>query len=868
MSKSSKHSHTPSPLKLNLPSQRGILIDRPRLLTTFSLAEWIAILSPAGSGKTTLVQQWAEAYPGAVCWVALSPQDDDPPAFWSYVLRLLGFIIPLSDIPALLLAQQGGNVNETFVDALLRDLRAFEHPLLLVLDDVQWIQHPALVQSLTSLAGALPSRMQVVMVGRSLAAALQAGALVLNDLAFTHEETVQILSVNPSQVPSPERIARIMQETEGWVMGIKLAALAISRGDPSLEQAANYSFHYLMDEVLRALPPDQREFIERTCACEVLSPELCDALIGRTDSLAYLETLVNVGMFVTLVREQPPTYRYHALFREVLLKQMQHDQPEVLRETHRRAAGWYASTGQYREAAYEANACGDLYLTARYALDASKQLITYSDSSAFRDWLAQFPPHVLEEQPRLRLFALMAAVLDRNRAAAQAHLDALLARPDAKEWTGEIEMAHAYLTWYFQPDSGATIPQLQEALKHLQRDTLYTHALELLSRLYEVQKQPAKALDTLQQAYCVAQEIGSPALRLHVASSLMYIHNLTGDLEALQQLAEDSMAAIAHDRAGLGQVVVDIERGIRRKWAGALLQRGEVESAAEVLKPALTHSGQIQPRLLWQLYTRQAEICAFQGDFAAMEQYFAYARLLQEGIEELHPHYEGVMGTLFEAQRARTLLRWERVDIAQSWLQRDPPANPEILFAYLVAHVPPHALIVVGDYARALEMIEVVVAGYARRNMHAAVAQTLALKALAYDCMGDSVAACAALDVVLAQTLPSGNVYPLALKGLFPFLQQCIIAYWEAGDDARADHLCRAIRLLQEKPPALPVDRFTPAEAGFIGMILEGYTNEQMMDETGTSLSNVRHRLQGLYAKMLTHNREKLQERLRVYALD
>ncbi len=865
MPKNAKRLTAVTPLKIHLPKYRERLIERPRLLSQFDSAPVIALISPAGSGKTTLAMQWAHAFEGAVCWLSLKPEDNDSRSFGLFIFQIMRILIPdLSETPALLLADAVDGVYEPFVDALISELVALDVHLAIVFDEAQIITKPVIINALVRFMQHMPSHIRVAFVGRGLHPFLlaQAHVITMSDLAFTMDETAQVLAIERNDALSPDIPNQIFTATEGWVMGVKMAGIALRGQDPLLESAARYSKHYLMDEVLRSLLPEQLEFMQRTCICEDMTPALCDAIIGNRNSATRLEALVNAGLFVTVVNEETSTYRYHPLFREALLNRTKQMNPIMLTESHRRAAAWYASGGLYREAATEAHLCGDLEMTARYALAASQQIILFSDQITFRDWLVQFPPDLLDAQPRLRLFALMAAAAaDRDEAATEAHFQRLLNRPDAHQWRGEIEFARAYRLWV-QPNRGhESIPYLEAALQYLQRDALYAYGLHLLSLLYE-SRQPAKAIELLEDQYRVAGEIQSPILLLHATNNLLYFHALAGDLNHVLQLANDALTVINANRLKLGQLGLNAERAIRRHWSGALLQRGAVKEAEAALLPAFTHPEQSDPRLLWQLYARRAEISAFQGDFVAMERAFQYGKTLKNRVEHLYQTYLGVIEALFEAQRTRVLLRWHDVAAARRWLEINLTEKPDLMLEFAIAHVPAHALIVMGDYPQALEQLESVIEDYRHRNMQAAITQTLALKVLAYWLLKDAAAARNVLDAVVDRTVHTGEVLPLALKALIPLLRERIREYWEAGEDARADHLRRAIGMMQEEVPSLPLSPFTPAEENVAKRIVQGYSITDIMEQTGTSLSNVRHRTRSIYAKMLTHNREKLIERL------
>ena len=59
---------------------------------------------------------------------------------------------------------------------------------------------------------------------------------------------------------------------------------------------------------------------------------------------------MNSGLFITSVGRDPPGYRYHQLFRELLHAQLASEDPARAKALHSRAGVWYEKTGAYAAA--------------------------------------------------------------------------------------------------------------------------------------------------------------------------------------------------------------------------------------------------------------------------------------------------------------------------------------------------------------------------------------------------------------------------------------------------------------------------------------------------------------------------------------
>src|SRR5207248_10231039 len=86
--------------KLYVPRRRAATVPRPRLsdrLRRGIEARLTLVSAPAGFGKTTLL---AAALQGTadgkrvIAWLSLDPSDNDPTAFWTYVIAALQTVAP------------------------------------------------------------------------------------------------------------------------------------------------------------------------------------------------------------------------------------------------------------------------------------------------------------------------------------------------------------------------------------------------------------------------------------------------------------------------------------------------------------------------------------------------------------------------------------------------------------------------------------------------------------------------------------------------------------------------------------------------------------------------------------------------------
>jgi LuxR family maltose regulon positive regulatory protein len=98
-----------------------------------------------------------------------------------------------------------------------------------------------------------------------------------------------------------------------------------------------------------------------------MNAALCQAITaGPTlqKSQEMLEEVERANLFVVPLDEQRQWYRYHDLFRGALRARLHAAHPELVSLLHIRAARWYETHGEWREAIAHALAAPDYPLAA------------------------------------------------------------------------------------------------------------------------------------------------------------------------------------------------------------------------------------------------------------------------------------------------------------------------------------------------------------------------------------------------------------------------------------------------------------------------------------------------------------------------
>jgi LuxR family maltose regulon positive regulatory protein len=361
--------------KFHVPPARADLIARPRLralLEAGSRRPLTLVSAPPGFGKSALVSEWVNdlrldtanessiedrrsEVPERIAWLSLDESDDQPAQFWRYFVTALGGRdSEIGQTVLAMLAAQQPPPLETILVTLINELAALDESLLMVVDDYHLIQSPDIHNALNFLLDHQPASFHLMLLTRedpplNLArrrARRQVTEIRASDLRFDEAEATAFLNAAMRLTLSAEQVAALERRTEGWIVGLQMAALSMQGRDPqaffdSFTGDDRYIADYLIEEVLNHQTPAVRDFLLRTSVLEKLSAPLCEAVVGR--SSVELADLERANLFLVPLDNTRAWYRYHHLFAELLRQCLRGAVPaDEIAESYRLASRWSA----------------------------------------------------------------------------------------------------------------------------------------------------------------------------------------------------------------------------------------------------------------------------------------------------------------------------------------------------------------------------------------------------------------------------------------------------------------------------------------------------------------------------------------------
>ncbi len=647
--------------KLILPEIKGKVIDRHRLLRLIQDNEdkkIVLIIADAGYGKTTLISQWVRKSKCKSVFYGLSEEDSNFDLFWSHLIAGFERLNPdlLERVKGLIdsnkeLKNDIGMLMGTLVNELQERCKSKYY---VILDDYHTIAESSVVhEALRYFIENLPNKVHLVIASRVLPSfpslikwrsKQQVFELQREDLSFNSEEVKELISSAYKLNLSGVELERIEKYTEGWVTGIQLILQSSGLHRTAIKDTLNGFleanqplFEYFANEVLSYEPLPVRNFLIQSSVLETLTPQLCNAILGRKDSQFILEGLEHRHVFLFEVKEKE--YKFHHLFRKFLnqhlLKQKGYE------KLHDRAAKYYRKHRLYDLsikhylAAKEYRPAGAMILKSVHG-DVAGRISGNIDAVRLQAYLSELPTGTLHELPAL---LVIKGTLVRD--------------------TGDHEKAKALYR-----DAEKTSRALKDMIT-------CAHSQSEMALLHWLQGKHYDALAILNKALRTCPASGKK-MRLHILNLLGLVWQ---DLSGLQKAKTFlSKARNQAERLNIFYDKIILESNI----ATIFLQEGEIKRAYHACKPLIAQLGEHYYYKVGVIYANAARAALDFGDIkwaeSCLEQGWNICRQYEDQVSHgtmnhcfgiyytqkqqwdiAHKHFE-------EARKVFQLLRWRRME--------------------------------------------------------------------------------------------------------------------------------------------------------------------------------------------------------------
>ena len=769
--------------KLQRPRVPRHFVPRPRLVERLdqgSQGPLTLVCAGAGYGKTTLVSAWIEGPtmgrggvtpPLPSAWISLDERDSDLNIFLRYFIA--GLRTMFADAcPATFSLLQATRYPpfEVLSATLINEIAALPQDFILVLDDYHLITGAAVPELLGEFERHWPPPMHLVLLSRhmpvlSLASWRAKGQLTeirARELRFTPDEATAYLGQALRRPLSQTAIELLERRTEGWIAGLQLASLSLRDAEDPEGLVAGLSgqdagfAEYLAHDVLAHLPAAIVSFLLQTAILDPFCVALCEATVSSEDpewnARPCIEWIERHNLFVSSLDSRKEWYRYHQMFRDVLLPRAVAELgSDRVTDLQRKAAAWFAHRGVVDEAVRFALAAGDHELAADFVAQGLSDVLNREDRPTLERWLGYFPDEFVQDHLVLlivRGFSLflswqvgaLARLLPHAAALLESESAAATAGTEPGALRGCLAVLSAFVA-YLGNDVDATMAHSREALALLPETWLFARSGGVLFQAFAMQIngqwQEAVRL-TIESYEGLGDRANVYALRHLQGLSLVY-YRQAGDLEQVVQtgrrLAKEAKSSGLSLLHSWGDLLVGL----------AHYQRNELADARQCFARLLDLRYTANIGALRDAVQRLAlihELAGEQDEAWAMVQLLSQLDLDQMGQE----------GDEMRALRARLWLMRGELESAARWADDFAAPVPDQAWPW---HDPPHLIKArillargtAADVQAALESLAALGTVAERSHNVRLLIEVLALRALVLGAQGQ---ACEARDALLA----------------------------------------------------------------------------------------------------------------------
>lgn len=875
--------------KLNRPPVPIDLVARPQLIQRLEKQRrrpLSLVSAPAGYGKSTLVSSWLETVEGLTAWLSLDEQDNDLEVFLGYFIAAIQQIYPesLKTMQAMLSAPELPP-QRALTTSLMNELNEIAGSMILVLDDYHLIHEMDIHDLLNDLLLHPPQVLHLVICTRAdplinltrLRAQSQVTEIRVSDLRFTKDEASILLSNLLGQTVDDATVMELEASSEGWVTGLRLAALAMRhrvglaqvKGDITIDN--RYVADYLMAEILANQTAGLSECLLKTSILNRFNAEIIEAVcfrnsrgMGLTEiepedrdlcGESFVGWLRSTNLFVIPLDDHGEWFRYHHLFRDFLLGELNNRMDtEAISALHISASDWFAQAGFIEESMDHAIIAGEVAKAIEVVSGNRYALMNEAKWSRLQRWLDRFPTEVIEHTPELLTLNMWLTYHHghyNELPTVLAQLKTTIEQSSLEidmfaHLKGEISAVQSLLS-YIAADSEGTIKAAKQSIEQTPEEVWIVRIFARLCMAvaYQMKGDLKNAYKALYDGFDHEQVKTNP-FKATLLVELCTIYCIAADLNGLAQSARQcqqlSVEPYSPEFRGWGHYYL-----ARVHYQQNDLRSAEEHFAAAVRRPHLLYGNCYANSACGLALTYQAQ---GRQDEARQALEAAHVHMIETGNMTLLP--------MIQAFQAELMIQQNHIGAANKWAARldpIPPFKPEwsiispnltLVKAWLAQNTPVHR-------KQAHELLTQLDAFYDSIHNTRFLIEVLVLRALLHDLEDQDKAAQSTLEEALILAEPSGFIRLFVDQG--PRIAELMRKL--SGSRSNKAYIAQILAAFSSARPALSsvdqgqlIEPLTERELEVLALLAKRRTNKEIAAELVISPGTVKQHAHNIYQKM------------------
>jgi LuxR family maltose regulon positive regulatory protein len=795
------------------------MIRRPRLMAQIRKLSYRSILfihDPAGYGKTTAAVQWIGKRKAG--WFSLDEYSTMPVNFYRGILRALQAEIP-------------DNFDEAPKESMLGSLQKIhDWPSVFAIDDFHLLSDSSAAAALPLIRSRMPVDTAFLILSRNpppeaLSAYILNGSIKeLSGLQFTIEEICALFDKNKTTL-SPTDAQMLYRQTDGWAAALSAILMSgekVYTGRLNWETLNKYFRNYVFEYW------ESFDELKKCSVCDVLIPELCEAITGQRDIWEKITALANKTGLVTRYGD---SYKFHAVLKEFLETELNLDKNIDKPQLYKKAAYWYIENGDWLHTLNMAAKIGD-----NDTIEEISRLVTAKNDNAGVDVeeyiklvesnFLSIPVSIIEQYPRLSGLCFVVSFISRSLS-------------EACMWA-DIHEEHMKKGLVNGADN---IPAAFRRALDPRQSSWYVP---------EQFKRIGKILPAItRQSYMVTISLNFPFFHKGQRDYTDISRELPAYIAEVRRQMEPAVGPLIKVLAAL------IESGV-------LYERGDLSEAEAVALSIIKNVNNLPPELQFCTYVLYTEILRVQGKKIEPE-------IIRDMIERTGAHYLSVNFYAFETNIS---LHNGDETAAAKWLEQRSPVHVLQLYKIYRHFTTARAIMVKSRLSAAEKLLErfAVFSQDYRRNADYIEALTLRAICLwrvkrtaeAIKTMTAAIVKAAELQLVMPIVKDGGDVLPVLQK----ILNRLKYGY-DSGllDKAFVSLLYIKARNISKYTPGMfsrnkaKAVKLSPRQSEVMGYLLQNLSYQEISERMRVTKSAVEYHIRILHEKFDAANtRELLQK--------